>query len=300
MPTICLNVGAHLTGSPRLQQSLGKSPDFLATQDCALIRHKDVASDVIPDVVAWRRDPDLVARPDSLTRLLKGLERRPERSVVWTYEGLLGELNVAMDGSIYPHAPRVIEALGEILDGSPTKIAFTVRSYPDFIESAYTWLVRNSQAFTFERFLGKIDLDLLTWRPAVEALRGTFGDENVLVTAYEVDRGDARIRDHLVLRHFFGSDVDLSTLTRLGPAEDPPLNRKGLEFIRLVHGALRRSDVFSPSDVRYLNRRLPKFVAETFGPIDPEPPVLMDAGLKADLHARYVRECEELAIALPR
>jgi len=300
MTEIYLHLGAHKTGSTYFQRCLRKSSAFFAAQDSVLVSPSDVMDDVIPDVVKWRRNPTEVPRPESLALFLERIKRRPTRSVLWSYEGLLGEMNLHLDGALYPHAPLIVDALGESLRGTPTKVAFTVRSYPGFIESAYKWLVRNSQAFSFERFMSNIDIDRLTWGPAVESLRSTFGEENVLVTTYEEYRTDSPAGNHRMLRHFFGADVDLSQFSDHDTRSNPAPNRKALEFARLVHEAVRRSDVFSRDDVRYLNKRLVPFINREFtDDFDPEPAQLMAPDLKDELHARYVRECADLRLPLP-
>ncbi|MEX0426254.1 hypothetical protein AB3X52_01390 [Nocardioides sp. DS6] len=305
MTDIYLHVGAHKTGSTYLQHCLYNSPAFFAAQDCTLVTHPDFPDgtpppEVIDDIVQWRRNPLDVPAPESLARFLDHLKGLPTKSALWTYEGFLGEMNLSVTPALYGRAPGIVRSLGELLDGTPTKIAFTVRSFPDYIESSYKWVIRNNRSIRFERYLDSIDLDRLTWRPAVEALRNTFGDDNVLVTSYEAYRADSPAGNHQILRHFFGSDVDLSQFNNLDNVEhNRSPNAKALEFARLVHAALRRAEVMTLEDRRYVNKRLVGFINDTFtAELDPEPPLLMDADLKRELHARYVKECQELGISL--
>lgn len=310
MAEIYLHAGAHKTGSTYFQHCLYNSPEFFAAQDCTLVSHPDFAKEpdfagevpppkVVDDMVDWRRQEQDVPPPRSLRRYLDDLKRRPTKSVLWTYEGFLGEMNLYVTPALYGRAPGIVASLGRLLDGTRTRIAFNVRSFPDFIESSYKWVVRNNRSIGFKRYLDSVDFDRLTWRPAVEALRDTFGDD-VLVTSYEHYRSDSPAGNHEILRHFFGPDVDLRRFNDLDNVQhNRSPNAKALEFARLVHSALRRAEVMSLEDRRYVNKRLIGFINETFTEeFDPEPPRLMDPALKRELHARYVEECRDLGISL--
>lgn len=311
MADIYLHVGAHKTGSTYFQHCLYNSPDFFASQDCALVSHPDFAEEpdfvgdvppprVVDDMVQWRRDPSDIPPPESLVRYLDDLKHHPAKSVLWTYEGFLGEMNLFVTPALYGRAPWIVESLGRLLEDTPTKIAFNVRSFPDFIESSYKWVVRNNRSIGFKRYLRTIDFDRLTWRPAVEALRKTFGSDNVLVSSYEQYRSDSPAGNHRIIRHFFGPETDLSQFNNLGNVQhNRSPNAKALEFARLVHGALRHAEVMSLEDRRHVNKRLVDFINDTFTEeFDPEPPQLMDPALRRDLHARYVEECRELDVSL--
>lgn len=305
MAEIYLHAGAHKTGSTYLQHCLYNSPDFFAAQDCLLVSHPDFGEDlppreVIDDIVQWRRSPVDLPAPASLARFLDDLATLPRRSVLWTYEGLLGEMNLSVTPKLYGRAPGIVRELGRLLEGHPAKIAFTVRSFPDYIESSYKWVVRNNRSISFPSYLKTVDLDALSWRPAVESLWETFGRQNALVTSYEEYRRDNPAGNRRVLRHFFGADVDLSGFNDLDNAEhNRSPNRKALEFSRLVHAAMNKSDAFAAEDRLHVNRRLVEFVNETFtDSFDPDPPQLLDPALKQELHDRYVEECRELGIPL--
>jgi len=305
MAEIYLHAGAHKTGTTYFQHCLENSPEFFAQQDCTLVQHPDFGGeilphDVVPDMVGWRRNPLDVPPPESLVRFLDHLKGLPTTSVLWTYEGFLGEMNLTETPALYGRAPGIVESLGRLVEGTPTRIAFTVRSFPDFIESSYKWVIRNNRSIRFERYLQEIDFDRLSWRPAVEALRDTFG-KDALVTSYERYRADSPAGNHEILRHFFGPTVDLSLFNNLeNTTHNRSPHRKGLEFARVVHAALRKSEVLSLEDRRYINRILIPFINETFTEqFDPEPPVLMDPALRRDLHARYVEECADLGIVVP-
>lgn len=296
MADVYLHLGAHKTGTKHLQHWLAGNSEFLRSQDSVFIRGRRVK----PDTRRWRWEPTRDEVPASLTHLFGRLTNRPERSCVFSWEGMLGVMDLKQARTIYPGARVVLEVLHDLLGENDAKIAFTVREYGSWVESGYKWLVRHTKSATFKGYMSGVDLDALSWVPAVTAMRDIFGEERVLVRSYEAYRRNSEAGDKELIRFLYGPAVDLSLLKEPTDAErNVSPNAKGLEFARLTHHLLRKSAVFDQADVDRLDPLIRRFVTENFNrENDPEPPVLLDPAAKERLSRRYVEDCRELGIEL--
>ncbi len=98
---------------------------------------------------------------------------------VLSNEGFLGKPFLPGKPDFLPKLDRQVAALARVLEGYRVEVRYFVRDFSGFLPSWYVQQVRMGWTQTFDEFLEGLEPDLLTWMPAVERLRATFGAGSV-------------------------------------------------------------------------------------------------------------------------
>ncbi len=183
-PKIILHCGAPKTGSTSFQHLLYANIDRLAK-----------AGFYCPSVSRKRRVKDDI-------RIMLGSILRPEHNnqsfvyrirevlaeihaetgahtLIISNENMLGKPFANRHASFYERANETAQRLWMTLDDYDVDVRFVVRDYAKFLPSWYVQSVRMGSRVKFDNFQKVYDLDSVTWKTPVQALRQHFGNEKV-------------------------------------------------------------------------------------------------------------------------
>ncbi len=231
--TVVFHVGAHKTGTSLLQKYMRDNRRRLQLRGIYYLARSDMN-----DLVGWGRP--LVEHPDRLAaRISEVLGHLVYQTLVTSHENTLGR-PVAQGGAhLYPACAPMIEALGGVLAPYEAKVFLYVRPQVEFIESYYLQLIHQGNTFTFDEWLGTLDLDRLSWVPLTEMLRETFGDDRVEV----VDFGEIRLGQNEFIERFFRRiDPGFDFKVDYKPRRNPSVGDKGLTLALAANPHLDTGD----------------------------------------------------------
>jgi hypothetical protein len=272
-----LHVGAHKTGTTVLQKYLAEHEAELRGQGVYYLRRSQLAR-----YAGWGER--LIEDPAPLAKRLRKFRVDPRfRVLIGSNENLMGRpFPRKSDGRLYPHAARNAEALSKALRGTGCKIVLTVRPPHDFLESYYLQTVHQGRDESFERWLNRVDLTALSWRPMISSLQEVFGRKRVIVADFRLIKQGQEV----YLRHL---------LTRIDPKWKLPIsyaesrNRSISE--RGLQMALATNQHLATGAERAALRR---FLQTHFSNTDFPRPVLLGEERRAALWEHYREDYEAL------
>lgn len=208
--------------------------------------------------------------------------------VVLSYENILGGYDLTCGSKPYPNARAAAQHIVDAFPASDIRIFFSIRSLDRYLESGYIQRVfTRRETRDIEQYVAEIDLEILSWVPAVRSLEAVIGAENLSVWEYEkFFTGEASIWRELL------NDADPDSLL-VKPAKSRNLSQsaKGLKYM------LNVNRFATPGDCR----RFRRFVKSTFAPSKGKPsPRLLDDALRERLIERYEHDCDDLGDLLAR
>lgn len=274
--TVAFHVGAHKTGTSVVQS-------YLRDNARRLRRHRVVYlhRTAMNGFVGW--GDKLVDDPVPLAKRIEQILRIPWFTVVVaSHENTLGRPFVDGVAGLYPRATDIIPVLRRVMAPYRAKVFLSIRPQQEFVESYYLQLVHQGGHQPFQDWLGRIDLDALSWRPIVDALHQAFGREQVEILDFREVQRDQQA----YLQDFFRRiDPRLVVDVNLPAVRNPSISDKGL---RLALAA-------NPHLTSHAERRLMRvFLQDNFSNVDYPRPVLLTDDQKADLQERYGDEYQAL------
>ncbi len=193
MTSVIAHVGAHKTGTSLIQKFMRDKPDQIAPFGIDPISRSDTNT-----LIGWGHA--LLDTPSLLAdRLAAETGAGDARYVVLSHENTLGRPHRPSGAHLYPEAKDRVAALAGILDRFDFRVVFYLRPQASFLESYYLQLLQQGEFFTFDTWLDRVDFDLLSWRPVVEMLWSTFGEDRVAIGDFE----EIRQGQEEFLRGFF-------------------------------------------------------------------------------------------------
>lgn len=277
--TVVLHVGAHKTGTSLLQKYMRDNVQLLR-------RHRIwyLSRGSMNNYVGW--GDKLLRDPDPLARTIRQTLRIPWfKLLIASHENTLGRpfAKDALDSShLYPRAPEIIDALGELLRPYRPKIFLSIRPQDQFLESYYLQSVHEGRYETFEAWLDKIDLDAVSWIPIANKLFDTFGRDRVEIVDFRLIKQG----QDAYIKHFFTRiDPRYSFNVEYPARRNPSISDKGLRM------ALAANPHLKSGQERKLLR---KFLQKHFSNLRHPRPVLLSDEQKQWLDDRYAAEYETL------
>lgn len=274
---VVLHVGAHKTGTTTIQQYLLAHRESLRRRGVRYVPRAELSP-----LVGWGEQ--LVASPDGFAALVAdfGAARR-ERVLLASHENMCGRPFARVGAGLYADAPASIEALARMTAAHDTHVLLTIRPPHELLESFYLQGVNMGGQMRFPRWLERLDLDALSWRPLVETLRASFARVSVVDFGTIRAGAPAYVTDAL-RRVGVDVEVDASWLRPLNPS----VSELGLRLL------LRGNGVLADEDDR---NALRSFVQRHFNNRTGERPQLLDEDTRVMLRDRYAAEYAELTAA---
>lgn len=183
-PKIILHCGAPKTGSTSFQHLLYANIDLLSNAGfyCPSVSRKKRVKDDIRIMLG----SILRAENDNQNFIYRIREVLAEihaetgaHTLIISNEGMLGKPFSHRYPAFYERADELAERIRLTLDDYDVEARFVIRDYAGFLPSWYVQSVRMGSKLAFEDFPEVYDLDSVTWKTPVRALRKHFGTEAV-------------------------------------------------------------------------------------------------------------------------
>jgi hypothetical protein len=183
---IILHCGAHKTGSTSFQHLLytNRAKLLKAGIFCPAVSRQKREQDDVRNLLAKLARPDRHESADRehLCRVIDRIfSENGASTLVISNEDLLGAPLDRKRPDLYPRTELIAPLIANVLQGREVEVRFFIRDFSKFIPSWYVQQVRMGRTLDFAEFVGKFDFPSATWRPAVDALRRSFGMKNVRV-----------------------------------------------------------------------------------------------------------------------
>jgi hypothetical protein len=273
---VVYHLGAHKTASSLLQKYMRDNTDVLRGHRIVYLGRGEMN-----DCVGWGKR--LLKRPEILgDRLAELLDDDGCDRLVTSHENTLGPPLKPGAPHLYPRGPEIVEQLTRVLMPWRSRAFLYIRPQAEFVESYYLQRIHQGDHVSFSEWLDDLDLDALSWRPVVDALRQQFGPDRVEV----VDFGLIRQGQNAFIADFFrriDPAVDLAPDYR--PIRNPSISGKGLRIALAANKHLR-------SDRERKAMRI--FLQRHFSNRDYPRPILFTDEQKAQVRQRYASEYEQL------
>ncbi len=276
-PYVVLHLGAHKTGTSLVQKFLRDQPKVVEGLNVHYIGRTATNT-----LIGWG---DFVIKKPH--RLSGALDEAPgsARAVILSHENSIGH---PIDGSqpdLYPAAAACAKALRDATAGYDVRVVYHIRAQESFLESYYLQTVHQGQYGTFGEWIAGIDLDQVSWVPAISALQAAFGPEHVHV----IDFATIAAGQHKFLTDFLdiatpGHNVDIS----YGATRNPSVSAQGLRI------ALDVNPLLETAKERAAMR---KFLQKHFNNRKGDRPTLFSEEQKDQLSRRYSGENADLCEA---
>lgn len=250
---VVLHVGAHKTGSSLVQKFLRDNRKALSGNGIHYIPRSDMNT-----LIGWGKA--LHDAPELLRGRLEDVTSGRHAVALGSHENTLGRPFVKGTPGLYPDGPRNAKALGQILDGFDYSVVVYIRPQADFVESYYLQSLHEGGTQTFAEWTQEtIDVDSLSWRPLIDALKESLGPDRVVVKDFsEIQHGQEEF-----LRRFFAAvDVDPRISLDYAPVRNPSISEKGMQMALavnpLVSGTRHRKALRVFLQKHFSNRRYPR------------------------------------------
>lgn len=275
------HIGVHKTGTSVVQNFLSDQRKLLRRKRVLWVRRRDLSA-----AVGWGRA--LVADPAPVTAWLEQLRRNPFfLTLVGSYENLVGHPFVdGTRGRLYPRVERNVTALAAAMHAAPgvrAKVVVSLRPQAQFLESYYLQTVHQGGHESFDRWLDKVDLDALSWRPLVSVLGEAFGPGNVEVVDFRLmaTAGQEEFLRHLLAR----VDPRLDFPVTYAAERNRSLSSRGLQMALAINPFLETGEE---------RKAVRTFLQTNFSNVADGRPRLLREDQREALAQRYAAEYEEL------
>jgi hypothetical protein len=276
---VVVHVGAHKTGTSAIQK-------YLRDNRRTAQRHRIacISRSATNESIGWggilRKDPTVLRR-----QILQASKNPWYRTIIASHENTLGRPfgnDPSAAECLYPDVFKFAEPLAAILHEFDGKVVFYLREQSAFLESYYLQHVHEGGSTPFSEWLAKIDLDRMSWRPAVEHLRVIFGPHRVALGRFE----EIKDGQDEFLRQFLLRVDDRITLEPTYDAHrNSSISARGLEI------ALRINPLLETHKERKIVR---KFLQRHFSNRNQPRAVLLTPEQKGYIASRYSSENEAL------
>ncbi|WP_278235151.1 hypothetical protein [Isoptericola sp. AK164] len=209
----------------------------------------------------------------------------------YSCESNVGPAFTPQDATLYPKLAGAVAGIARATEGVERHVQFTVRSYGDFLESAYQQQLKHGQPVRFDELVQRVGAGV-SWRDVVTRLVETFGADHV--TVYDYERSRTAPERPLV------GQVLTDALAHLGArgvqVGDDVSRRTNTRYTqRMADLSVDVLPLLTDADER---AALHRFVTDALGrrpAVDDVPASFLDAGTAARLADRYAEDVEWIA-----
>jgi hypothetical protein len=239
-----VHLGAHKTATTYLQRQLQRNTAILEANGIFCPQQKtfqEAFGRYFNALVHAYPYGGLAIRP-FLERKIDQLVRSAgtPSSAILSDENLAGMLAFNhKQGGLYRQVGRRTALLAAVLAPHKPHFYFAIRSYKDFLPSAYLQLATNGREPEYQAYLDSFDVEKYGWTAAIRQIVDSVGAENLTVWTYEKFARDNRsIFDLLVPGVELDIEADQSKRVVL-----PSMTLKGLRVMQAIEGKLSKSEL---------------------------------------------------------
>lgn len=278
---IVLKLGAHKTGCSALQGFLNDNSGLLQTKGIAIAKRK-----LIRRALGWGTSEFFSENFALFDQAIAGELANARKAFLVVNENALGRPVVEGQRNLYPLHEDALADMHLRLKGHDTKIVYHIRSQDDFLESYYLQTIYEGAHHTFGEWISAIDLEAISWVPAVRLLQEQFGKGNVIVRDYSVERAKGQ-------EEFLGSFLRTGhPKLKFGfwrkPKFDSNRSRSNASIsARGLDIALAANKIFTTKSER---RALKNLLKARFSNKNLPRPQLFSPQLRSEIRSRYEQE----------
>ncbi len=225
MNKFCFFIGAHKTGTTYVNRKLMANDKVLLSN---AIRFE--ASEIVgPNLSAYLHD----SRHDSIVKARHYIRKDQDkyRRIVLSHENLSGILkSLYWAKELYPHIKNRMKVLYEIMEGESIDIVFNIRSYEQFLLSAYSEFIRSYGYVPFPDFESKIKNNHFSWLNVLDNIQSGYPNANLLVHDYALLRDN----EEVILQALLGSNEQLPLRKSKSHRRRPSISKKGIEVLEVI------------------------------------------------------------------
>jgi hypothetical protein len=272
-PRMTFHIGAHKTGTSVLQSVLAANRQRLRDRRVVYLGRP-----LLDGFAKNAADRDPHSGPLAV-RLAEVAARGDTDVVIGSCENVIGPPFTRDSTALYPLAGSRARALRAVLDTYDATIVVSIRPQSEFLESYYLQTINQGGYDTFGQWLGRRDLEQLSWLPVLDAIRTGFAGKPVRVLDFRLlrDRGPQAYLDEFLGLCGTGTGIEIS-----GPERDnASLSARGLQI------ALAINPLIEGKSEQTATR---KFLQENFSNRSFPRPVLLSDEQRADLDRRYAAD----------
>lgn len=278
---VAIHLGVHKTATSYIQRVLAANAAVLAARGIAYLPLETMRPTVTRASVTGVAAHFAPAR----RTVAEAVQRAaPVRRLVLSDENLLGSPEGLVDGRGFyraaaDHAAFLIHA---VLEAEQPLLFLCVRSYEEFVASAYAELLWHRPFRTFDEYLERFSLDALSWRDLVRRLCRVAGPERLVLWDFRLFQ---RCPEAVFAALLGGSELPALPRDRTRPS----LSGKAIEAL----GALRpqASDEAIQGEVGRMHRRFPRRAHPAFQPFHP--------AMRDRLQRRFARDLAAIRAEFP-
>ena len=286
---IIIHLGAHKTATTAIQRGLlgAEEGEYYSLPDAVYVDLRSLDELCMKVRGLWGRGHQSVEGRAVLSSAFRELilserAKNPNKRLVFSYENLCGNYNLASTKLLYPKLGLRMQVLEVATRDFDTNYVLGIRDFGRFIESTHAQLIKaRTETRPFAEYYGLIDVDAVSWENCFRRIGKVVGEENLLVYRFE----DYVMHPNAYLESIFGlvAETPFSEL----PIANPSLTGKALEIVRQLNPLLTRMEK------NKLRRFVSRHFAETDGYDEYRP--LCDTE-RERLARKYQVECERLPL----
>ncbi len=277
-PMVIAHLGAHKTATSLIQKYFLAKKDHYLAQDLLAISRSEISA-----YINWGEF--VLKNPGELGKYLQSrLDEAEVTRALFSNENALGKPFTKTPG-LYPDHARIAAAFAKELKPFDAHVVYSIRPQWDFLQSYYLQTINQGGCQTFSQFIQTIDLDQLSWKPLIAALRKAFGADKVSVLDFRtIKDGQDKFLGKFV-SDFISPDIEVDL--DYAAVHNPSLSERGLQLALGINPLLKSTE----------SGLFRKFLQQHFSNLTEPRPNLMDAALLERLQARYAEEYEQLVAA---
>jgi hypothetical protein len=208
--------------------------------------------------------------------------------VIFSYEGVFGDLSLFRSKAIYPRAEKLIKIYEQIFKYHDVYPVYVIRDYIDFILSTYKYSVKNGLALKMSEYLEDFHLDVQRWTKIIKALEQTF-EKRPFVWTYETYKKEPCRILCSFLTALLELDINCSELE----IDQGKKNKSAGKSIVNIHYALNK---YIYHDIKLLNRPLYRIINKRISKYAEHNQIffknLLPDCFDVDLHSKFDSESE--------
>lgn len=270
------HVGIHKTGTSTLQTYCFRHYEELLHNRLLVLDRNEMR-----DYTGW--GATVAEKPQAMMARIKQLRTSDGYDALFgSSENLLGKMFERRLPGLYPNAAANLSALARAIRHCRGRVIISIRPQHALLESYYLQTIHQGGFETFPRFLDRIDLDQLSFRPIIDAAHEAFGSENTVVIDFRtIKEGE----DKYVQRFFAAVSPQFDVPVSVRHSKNRSISRKGLAL------ALAINPNITSNTQREASRR---FLQRYFSNVDYPRPVLLTPEQMGWLNDRYSAEYDEI------
>jgi len=280
---VAVHLGAHKTASTHLQNFIHENLGVFGRAGAHFYKPTQMREAITPAVLRQARNSD-ERNPSEVAAMVSTVAEAANASkLILADENLIGSVEqIRKRGRLYPDAAKILNYLAECLGRfTVSEVYLSIRSYGDYLCSAYWEAIRHQPFVTFREFTAPFDPHPDYWVDLAAAIHAAFPGATLFVWRYE-DYAEA---EATVVNLMAGADVHADFEPRAVARSYPSPSYAAIAALEALHPTLSREDIGK------VRRQFELALRDKSGNADHDPLTPME---RAFLASKYEREVPQV------